>query len=130
MNIFFLKLIVLFIFPGELQDWATAGETEEKMEMNTDFEQNRGYGYGANPNVVSEAPPSYDEVSQPLQQGPAQPSANPFTSGQNNPFRQWKCENDHKKKYFQQWNSNSCVNGMERNKDGKITNNYVGKKTE
>ena len=129
MNIF-LKLIVLFIFPGELQDWATAGETEEKMEMNTDFEQNRGYGYGANPNVVSEAPPSYDEVSQPLQQGPAQPSANPFTSGQNNPFRQWKCENDHKKKYFQQWNSNSCVNGMERNKDGKITNNYVGKKTE
>ena len=129
MNIF-LKLIVLFIFPGELQDWATAGETEEKMEMNTDFEQNRGYGYGANPNVVSEAPPSYDEVSQPLQQGPAQPSANPFTSGQNNPFRQWKCENDHKKKYFQQWNSNSCVNGMERNKDGKMTNNYVGKKTE
>ena len=129
MNIF-LKIIVLFIFSGELQDWATAGETEEKMEMNTDFEQNRGYGYGANPNVVSEAPPSYDEVSQPLQQGPAQPSANPFTSGQNNPFRQWKCENDHKKKYFQQWNSNSCVNGMERNKDGKITNNYVGKKTE
>ena len=87
MNIF-LKIIVLFIFSGELQDWATAGETEEKMEMNTDFEQNRGYGYGANPNVVSEAPPSYDEVSQPLQQGPAQPSANPFTSGQNNPFRQ------------------------------------------
>ena len=129
MNIF-LKIIVLFIFSGELQDWATAGETEEKMEMNTDFEQNRGYGYGANPNVVSEAPPSYDEVSQPLQQGPAQPSANPFTSGQNNPFRQWKCENDHKKKYFQQWNSNSCVNGMERNKDGKMTNNYVGKKTE
>ena len=39
-------------------------------------------------------------------------------------------ENDNKKKYFQQWNSNSCVNGMERNKDGKMTNNYVGKKTE
>lgn len=85
----FLKSNLFFLFLGEQQDWATAGETEEKMEMNNDFEQpNRGYGYGANPNVVSEAPPSYDEVSQPLQPGPAQPSANPFTSGQNNPFRQ------------------------------------------
>jgi len=89
-GIHFFGVIFYAIFAsGELQDWATAGETEDKMEMNTDFEQNRGgYGYGANPNVVSEAPPSYDEVSQPLQQGPAQPSANPFTSGQNNPFRQ------------------------------------------
>jgi len=89
-GIHFFGVIFYAIFAsGELQDWAAAAPTEEKMEMNNDFEQpNRGYGYGANPNVVSEAPPSYDEVNQPLQQGPAQPSANPFTSGQNNPFRQ------------------------------------------
>ena len=93
-GIHFFGVIFYAIFAsGELQDWAAAAPTEEKMEMNNDFEQpNRGYGYGANPNVVSEAPPSYDEVNQPLQQTqePTQPSANPFTSGQNNPFRQWK----------------------------------------
>ena len=90
-GIHFFGIIFYAIFAsGEQQDWAVAAPTEEKMEMNSDFEQpSRGYGgYGANPNVTSEAPPSYDEVNQPLQQGPAQPSANLFTSGQNNPFRQ------------------------------------------
>ena len=92
-GIHFFGVIFYAIFAsGEQQDWAVAAPTEEKMEMNSDFEGgSKGYGGGyggANPNVTSEAPPSYDEVNQPLQQGPAQPSANPFTAGQNNPFRQ------------------------------------------
>lgn len=91
-GVHFFGVIFYAIFAsGELQDWAKAEPSEEKMEMNNDFEQpNRGYGYGANPNVdtgSAEPPPSYEEV-QPLQQQQAAPSANPFTSGQNNPFRQ------------------------------------------
>ena len=91
-GIHFFGVIFYAVFAsGELQDWAK-GEAapETKMEMENGFEQpNHGYGYGANPNVdtsMAEAPPSYTEVSEPLQ--PPQPSANPFTSGQNNPFRQ------------------------------------------
>jgi len=89
-GIHFFGVIFYAVFAsGELQDWAKgAPEAEEKMEMNQDLEQSHR---GANLNVVTEAPPSYDEVNQPLQhehQQPQQPSANPFTSAQNNPFRQ------------------------------------------
>jgi len=94
-GIHFFGVIFYAIFAsGELQDWAKADSSEmveEKMEMNKDFEQpSGGYGYGANPNVdtsgyVQAPPPSYDEVNPSV---PMQQSANPFTSGQNNPFRQ------------------------------------------
>ena len=91
-GIHFFGVIFYAIFAsGELQDWAKGEASEEKMEMNKDFEQpNNGYGYGANPNVdtgYTEAPPSYTEVNQPAEHV-TQPSANPFTSGQTNPFRQ------------------------------------------
>jgi len=94
-GIHFFGVIFYAIFAsGELQDWAKADPSEmveEKMEMNKDFEQpSGGYGYGANPNVDTSGyaqapPPSYDEVNP---SAPMQQSANPFTSGQNNPFRQ------------------------------------------
>ena len=90
-GIHFFGVIFYGIFAsGELQDWAKAEGSEEKMEMNDDFEQSQ-YGYGANPNVdtgSAEPPPSYEEVQPLQQQHQAAPSANPFTSGQNNPFRQ------------------------------------------
>ena len=95
-GIHFFGVIFYALFAsGELQDWAQADPKEETMEMNNDFEKpNNGYATGANPNVVTggqeqqsflqgETAMDYSEG------GSAQPSANPFTSGQNNPFRQW-----------------------------------------
>ena len=78
---------------GELQDWAKAEPKEETMEMNNDFEKpNNGYAYGANPNVVTGGQEQQSflqgETVDYSDGGSAQPSANPFTSGQNNPFRQ------------------------------------------
>ena len=129
-GIHFFGVIFYAVFAsGELQDWAKgAPEAEEKMEMNQDLEQSHR---GANLNVVTEAPPSYDEVNQPLQhehQQPQQPSANPFTSAQNNPFRQWK---EWKlfgewRNYLQQWNIETRVNGVKRNKEmDLLPNNFL-----
>merc|ERR1712038_1756905 len=78
---------------GELQDWAKAEPKEETMEMNNDFEKpNNGYAYGANPNVVTGGQEQQSflqgETVDYSDGGSTQPSANPFTSGQNNPFRQ------------------------------------------
>ena len=94
-GIHFFGVIFYAIFAsGELQDWAKATPQDEVMEMDKDFEKpSGGYGYGANPNVDTdgghaEAPPSYDDASQQQYQPVPQQSANPFTSGQNNPFRQ------------------------------------------
>jgi len=92
-GIHFFGVIFYALFAsGELQDWAKAAPCDETMEMNNDFEKpNNGNAYGANPNVVTE----YEEQQNFVQQeasdysgGQGQPSANPFTSGQNNPFRQ------------------------------------------
>ena len=94
-GIHFFGVIFYALFAsGELQDWAKAAPCDETMEMNNDFEKpNNGNAYGANPNVVTE----YEEQQNFVQQEPSdysggqgQPSANPFTSGQNNPFRQWR----------------------------------------
>ena len=92
-GIHFFGVIFYALFAsGELQDWAKAAPCDETMEKNNDFEKpNNGNAYGANPNVVTE----YEEQQNFVQQeasdysgGQGQPSANPFTSGQNNPFRQ------------------------------------------
>ena len=93
-GIHFFGVIFYALFAsGELQDWAKADPCEEKMEMNNDFEKpSNGNAYGANPNVVT----GYEEEQNFVQQnasdygntGQSQPSANPFTGGQNNPFRQ------------------------------------------
>ena len=98
-GIHFFGVIFYALFAsGELQDWAKGEASEETMEMNNDFEKpNNGNAYGANPNVVT----GYEEQQSFVQQDPpppysnsehSQPSANPFTSGQNNPFRQWAME--------------------------------------
>ena len=90
-GIHFFGVIFYALFAsGELQDWAKAEPKEETMEMNNDFEKPNN-GYGANPNVVTgQEQQSFlqgDTVDY-SHGGSAQPSANPFTSGQNNPFRQ------------------------------------------
>ena len=89
-GIHFVGVIFYALFAsGELQDWAKAEPKEETMEMNNDFEKPNN-GYGANPNVVTGQEQSFlqGETVDYSDGGPAQPSANPFTSGQNNPFRQ------------------------------------------
>lgn len=93
-GIHFFGVIFYALFTsGELQDWAKSDPSEETMEMNNDFEKpNNGNALGANPNVVTGYEEQHSFVEQEATDysngGPSQPSANPFTSGQKNPFRQ------------------------------------------
>lgn len=93
-GIHFFGVIFYALFAsGELQDWAKSDPSEETMEMNNDFEKpNNGNALGANPNVVTGYEEQHSFVEQEATDysngGPSQPSANPFTSGQKNPFRQ------------------------------------------
>jgi len=88
-SIHFFGVIFYAIFAsGELQDWAVASPSEEKMEMNLDLEKPNN-GVGANPNFDTGADEQTSMIDQADYGATANQSANPFTTGQaSNPFRQ------------------------------------------
>jgi len=89
-SIHFFGVIFYAIFAsGELQDWAVASPSEEKMEMNLDLEKPNN-GVGANPNFdTGGADEQTSMIDQADYGATANQSANPFTTGQaSNPFRQ------------------------------------------
>merc|ERR1711981_1284504 len=88
-SIHFFGVIFYAIFAsGELQDWAVASPSEEKMEMNLDLEKPNN-GVGANPNFDTGADEQTSMIDQADYGATSNQSANPFTTGQqSNPFRQ------------------------------------------
>ena len=82
----FFGVIFYAIFAsGELQDWAVAAPSEEKMEMNLDLEKPNN-GVGANPNFNTGADEQTSMIDQADYGATSNQSANPDQTS--NPFRQ------------------------------------------